>query len=86
MIALSLGRCKPLSDGAVLRLRCVNRDRAGQAAGPATSAMPRKRRLAVKMSPVAKGQKRSFGLTQSCSAAPRGFRRRRSLLKMPHKG
>jgi hypothetical protein len=40
-------------DGAVLRLSCVNRDRAGQAAGPATSAMPRKQWPAVKTSPVA---------------------------------
>jgi class 3 adenylate cyclase len=30
-----------LFDGAVLRLPCVNRDWAGQAAGPAMSAMPR---------------------------------------------
>src|SRR5882672_3460424 len=54
MIALSLGLCKPA-------LRCrpaialCHRDRAGQAAGPAMSAMPRRRRLAVKMSPVARG-------------------------------
>jgi hypothetical protein len=52
-LALSLGRCKPFFDGAVLRLSCVNRDRAEQAEGPATSAMPRKRRPAVKMSLVA---------------------------------
>jgi hypothetical protein len=52
-LALSLGRCKPFFDGAVLRLSCVNRDRAEQAEGPATSAMPRKRRPGVKMSLVA---------------------------------
>jgi hypothetical protein len=55
MIALSLGLCKP-----VLRCRpaiaLCHRDRAGQAAGPAMSAMPRKRRLAVKIAPVAMGQ------------------------------
>jgi hypothetical protein len=41
MLALSLGRCKPLFEGAVLQLPSVNRDWAGQAAGPAMSAMPR---------------------------------------------
>ena len=45
-----------LFDGAVVRLPCVNRDWAGQAAGPAMSAMPRKRRLAIKMWPVEMGQ------------------------------
>jgi hypothetical protein len=54
IIALSRG-VQVLFDGAALWLPCVNRDWAGQAAGPAMSAMPRKRRLAVKMSPVEKG-------------------------------
>ena len=49
------GPVQALFDGAVLRFPCVNRDRAGHAAGPATSAMPRKRRPAVKMAPVAMG-------------------------------
>jgi hypothetical protein len=57
MIALSLGLCKP-----VFRCRpaiaLCHRDRAGQAAGLAISAMPRKRQLAVKMAPVAMGHKR----------------------------
>jgi hypothetical protein len=53
---LALSLCaggKPLFEGADLWFARVNRDRAGQAAGPAMSAMPRWRRLAVKMSPVA---------------------------------
>jgi len=40
IIALSLGRSKPFFDGAVLQLPYVNRDWAGQAAGPAMSACP----------------------------------------------
>ena len=46
MIALSLGRCKPFFDGAVLGVPCVNRTGPGKLQIPATSAMPRKRRPA----------------------------------------
>jgi hypothetical protein len=56
MIALSLGLCKPLFRCRPAIALC-HRDRAGQAAGPAISAMPRKRQLAVKMAPVAMGQR-----------------------------
>jgi hypothetical protein len=50
------GPMQALFDGTVLRLACVNRDWAGQAAGPAMSAMPRKRRLARKRRPAVMGQ------------------------------
>jgi hypothetical protein len=43
-------------------LPCVNRDPGEQAAGPVTSAMPLKRRPAVKMSPVAKCQSRKLAI------------------------
>src|SRR6266849_6684250 len=64
MIALSLGLCKPLFRCRPAIALC-HRDRAGQAARPAMSAMPQKRRLAVKMAPVAMGQEatsREFAL------------------------
>jgi hypothetical protein len=54
-----------LFDGTVLRLACVNRDWAGQAAGPAMSAMPRKRRLARKRRPVVMGQERPLAMQQN---------------------
>src|SRR5262245_51287941 len=56
------GPVQALFEGADLWLPRVNRDWAGQPAGPAMSAMPRKRRLAVRMSPVAKGSRHSFPL------------------------
>ena len=46
----------PAFESADLWLPRVNRDWAGQPSGPAMPAMPLKRRLAVRMSPVAKGQ------------------------------
>jgi hypothetical protein len=55
------GPMQALFDGTVLRLACVNRDWAGQAAGPAMSAMPRKRRLARKRRPVVMGQNEKSG-------------------------
>jgi hypothetical protein len=58
MIALSLCLCKPLFRCRPATALC-HRDRAGQAAGPVISAMPRKRQLAVKMAPVAMGQWRT---------------------------
>ncbi len=60
-----------LFDGTALWLPSVNRDWAGQAEGPATSVKPRKRRLAVKMSPVAMGQ-RTNPLSREGAAAPLG--------------
>ena len=63
MVALSLGLCKPLFRCRPAIALC-HRDRAGQAAGPAMSAMPRKRRLAVRMSPVAKGQFQTYVLAK----------------------
>jgi hypothetical protein len=55
-----------LFDGAVLRLPCVISDRTGHAAGPATSAMPRKRGPAVKMAPVAIGLDRPLRRAHVC--------------------
>src|SRR5216684_6918305 len=54
------GPVQALFDGDDLWLPRVNRDWAGQPAGPAMSAMPRKRRLAVKMSPVAMGHEATW--------------------------
>src|SRR5262245_46001065 len=58
------GPVQALFEGADLWLPRVNRDWAGQPAGPAMSAMPRKRRLAVRMSPVAKGQFQTYVLAK----------------------
>jgi hypothetical protein len=63
MIALSLGLCKPLFRCRPAIALC-HRDRAGQAAGPAISAMPRKRQLAVKMAPVAMGHEPTYAVQQ----------------------
>ena len=75
VIRLRLGRCKPVFDGAVVRLPCVNRDWAWQAGGLAMSAMPRKRRLAVEMSHVAMGQKATSEEDRRAEPALTGYRR-----------
>jgi hypothetical protein len=74
MIALSLGLCKPLFRCRPAIALC-HRDRAGQAAGPAISAMPQKRRLAVKMVPVAMGQKGDMRFSIAAIAARRQAKR-----------
>jgi hypothetical protein len=65
MIVLSLGLAQAFLTVLSLRLPCVVGDRGGQAAGPVTSAMRRKRPTTVSGPHVAMGREPTFALQKS---------------------